>query len=244
MFSGNLSDWNGYKRYDFQLDGIDVIIVEPKHYEPGKRWLWRPRFFNAWPAVDLAMLEKGWLLAYIDVSDLFGGPEAMRRFDMLYNYLTVEHDFSKKVPLEGFSRGGLVIYNWAARNTDKVSCLYADNPVCDFKSWPGGLMSGPGSPMAWEKCLEAYDMTEDQAREYPLNPIDNLKPLADAGIPLLHVYGDADEIVPISENTDIVIERYRELGGNIELICKPGCQHHPHCLEDPAPIVDFILANS
>ena len=76
---------------------------------------------------------------------------------------------------------------------------------------------------------------------YDKNPLDNLKPLADAGIPILHLCGDADEVVPADENTMIVEKRYRELGGHIEVIYKPGAKHHPHCLENPQPIVDFVL---
>ena len=33
----------------------------------------------------------------------------------------------------------------------------------------------------------------------------------------------------------------KELGGNLQVIYKPGAKHHPHCLENPQPIVDFVL---
>jgi len=71
--------------------------------------------------------------------------------------------------------------------------------------------------------------------------VDNLEPLAKARVPLLHVYGEADTVVPWEENTGIVVERYRKLGGTIKLIPKPGIAHHPHGLADPTPIVEFIL---
>ena len=38
--------------------------------------------------------------------------------------------------------------------------------------------------------------------------------------------------------------RYKALGGEIVVIAKPGCDHHPHSLKDPAPIVDFILKHT
>ena len=57
---------------------------------------------------------------------------------------------------------------------------------------------------------------------------------------MLAVVGNADELVPVSENIDVVEKRYKELGGLIEVIRKPGAKHHPHSLPDPAPIVDFI----
>ena len=47
--------------------------------------------------------------------------------------------------------------------------------------------------------------------------------------------------VPWDENTGVLAERYRKLGGNITLIPKPGVGHHPHGLTDPAPIVEFIV---
>jgi hypothetical protein len=47
--------------------------------------------------------------------------------------------------------------------------------------------------------------------------------------------------VPYEENTALLAKKYEEAGGKIELIRKEGVGHHPHCLEDPKPIVDFIL---
>jgi len=55
--------------------------------------------------------------------------------------------------------------------------------------------------------------------------------------------GDADDLVPVGDNTAIIEERYRKLGGTIEVIHKPGIGHHPHSLPNPKPIVDFILAH-
>ena len=83
-----------------------------------------------------------------------------------------------------------------------------------------------------------------EALDYKLNPIDNLKPLADAKVPLLHVFGDADDVVPWEENTGLIEERYKKMGGDITLIRKKGIGHHPHGLDDPSPIVDFIVKNS
>jgi pimeloyl-ACP methyl ester carboxylesterase len=77
---------------------------------------------------------------------------------------------------------------------------------------------------------------------YKGNPIDRLAPLAKAGIPILHVVGDADKVVPITENSDIIEQRYKALGGKIHVIHKPGVGHHPHSLKDPEPIVEFFLA--
>jgi pimeloyl-ACP methyl ester carboxylesterase len=76
------------------------------------------------------------------------------------------------------------------------------------------------------------------------NPVDRLSSLARFKVPLLHVYGDADDVVPWDENTGVVAKRYGELGGPITLIAKPGVSHHPHGLEDSTPIIEFIYTHS
>ena len=85
---------------------------------------------------------------------------------------------------------------------------------------------------------------EVEALAYKGNPVDSLAPLAKARVPLLHVYGDADDVVPWDENTGLIASRYKELGGDITLICKPSVGHHPHGLEDSTPIIEFIEKNA
>lgn len=240
---GVRTQWNGFDRYDFPLGERGCIVVCPHTPAPGNHWIWRARFFGHRPEVDLALLEKGFYLVYMDVADMYGSPTAVAHWNVFYRYLTEAHHFAPKAVMEGMSRGGLILYNWAAVNPDKVACVYADAPVCDIKSWPGGKGKGAGSPDDWSKCLKAYGFTEEQALAFKGNPIDNLAPLAKAGVPLLHVSGDADDVVPLEENTRIVEERYKQMGGSIEVIIKPGVGHK-HGLDDPSPIVNFILKNT
>jgi hypothetical protein len=68
--------------------------------------------------------------------------------------------------------------------------------------------------------------------------------LAAAKIPLLHVCGETDTVVPVAENSKLVEQRYTALGGPIELLLKPDVGHHPHSLKNCAPIVAFILKNT
>ena len=239
------SEWRGFERYDFDVDGRKTLVVVPKQAAPGNPWIWRAEFFDHRPEADVALVRKGFHLVYMDVGNTFGCPDAMAHWSVLYKTLTEEHGLSKKPALEGLSRGGLYVYNWAAANPDKVSCIYGDNPVCDFKSWPGGKGKGPGSPGDWQELIRCYHFdSEEKALAYDKNPIDNLQPLADAKIPIIHLAGDADEVVPYPENTVILKERYEKLGGKITVIVKKGFKHHPHGLDDPTPVVDFILQHT
>ena len=68
--------------------------------------------------------------------------------------------------------------------------------------------------------------------------------LAEHNIPIILVAGDSDKTVPYEENGKLLEDYYRVHGCTIQTILKPGCDHHPHGLEDPASIADFIDANS
>ena len=224
--------WYGFDSYT----GDGRIVVVPHEVAEGKPWVWRARFWGHEPQFDIAMLNKGYHLVYCDVSNLFGNRQAVQRWNEYYRYLHQQHGFAEKVVLEGFSRGGLIIYNWAVANPEKVAAIYGDAPVMDFKSWPG-----PESP----DIHRTYGFqSADEANAYQGNPVDNLEPLAKAGVPIIHVVGDADEVVPIAENTSLAEKRYKEMGGVFEVIHKPGVGHHPHSLKDPAPIVEFVVKHT
>jgi pimeloyl-ACP methyl ester carboxylesterase/lysophospholipase L1-like esterase len=238
------SEWNGYERLDFVVDGRAALLVLPKTAAPSRPWIWRTEFFGHEPQADLALLAHGFHVAYVDVQNMYGAPPALDHMDRFYEHLVKSYRLSAKTVLEGFSRGGLFSLNWGARHPERVACIYNDAPVCDFKSWPGGLGKSPGSPGDWERCLAMYKLTAAEARDYKLNPVDNLAGLARAKVPLLHVCGDADEVVPIEENSRLLEKRYRELGGPITVIAKAGVKHHPHSLVNPFPIVAFVLEHT
>ena len=241
-FPGKRSQWHGFDRYDFEVDGKTVLVVAPQETATGNPWVWHGEFFGHKPAPDIELLKRGYHIVYMRVPNMLGCPKAVEHWNAFHSELTSKYNFAKKVALVGLSRGGLYCYNWAIANPDKVACIYGDAPVCDFKSWPGGKGKGKGSDGEWKRTLDVYGFADEAAAlAYEGNPIDNLKPLAEAGVPLLHVYGDADEVVPWDENTGVVAERYKQLGGSIELIDKPGVGHHPHGLEDSTPIVEFII---
>jgi len=235
--------WNGYTRHTFTVDGCQAWVVEPKQPLPGKPWSWCMEFPDAFTdrCAAPALLAKGFHHVHIVVGNTFGSPAALRHFNAFYDELQ-RRGLAKKAVLIGLSRGGLYAYRWASENPDQVAVIYGDAPVCDFKSWPGGQGKGPGSPNDWKSLLQCYGFKDEaEALAYRGNPIDVLEPLAKARVALIHVVGDADDVVPAAENTAIVEQRYRKLGGEIQVLYKPGVGHHPHGLEDPTPVVKFIL---
>jgi pimeloyl-ACP methyl ester carboxylesterase len=69
-------------------------------------------------------------------------------------------------------------------------------------------------------------------------PLDNLAPLAKAGVPILHLCGSLDPL--LETNTRLAEKRYTELGGKITVIVKDGEGHYPLSPKDAKPVVDFI----
>lgn len=244
-FAGKVSEWNGFRRCDFQVDGKPVLVVIPKEVAEGRPWVWHGEFFGHKPAPDIALLKRGFHVVYMKVPNMLGSPKAVAHWDACYRQMTTVHGLSGKPALVGLSRGGLYCYHWAIANPNRVACVYGDAPVCDFRSWPGGFGKGKGSPKDWQLVLQQWGFQNDaEAKAFDGNPVDRLAPLAKSGVPLLHVYGDADKVVPWDENTGVLAERYKALGGQIQLIAKPGVGHHPHGLEDSTPIVEFILKHA
>ena len=72
-------------------------------------------------------------------------------------------------------------------------------------------------------------------------PLDNLAPLANARVPILHVCGSHDPW--LNDQTRVAESRYKELGGKITVIVKEGEGHYPLAPKDPQSVVDFIVTN-
>jgi pimeloyl-ACP methyl ester carboxylesterase len=246
-FPGETIDrWHGHVRHSFLFQGHPAWVVMPETPLPGNPWSWCMMFPDAFTERCAApqLVTAGFHHAFLDVGNTFGGPDAVAKLAAFHAEL-VRRGLAMKPALIGISRGGLYAHRFAADHPDKVAVIYGDAAVCDFKSWPGGRGTGKGSPPDWLALKAAYSFADDTAAlAYPGNPVDALQPLAAAGIKLIHVVGDNDDVVPPQENALLVASRYRALGGTIELIHKPGVGHHPHGLDDPTAVVDFILRHA
>ena len=89
--------------------------------------------------------------------------------------------------------------------------------------------------------MACYGLTEETAKTFDRNPLDRAEELARTGIPVIIVAGGADRVVPYDENGEPFAKRFRAAGGTIETIVKPDCDHHPHSVEDPTPVAEFLV---
>jgi hypothetical protein len=199
-----------YHRYSFELAGVEgpITVIEPKSPAAGTPWVLRSSFVPRDALVDLELLHKGFHIVTGPVPFNADGPK-LDHWNAVYKHLT-DHGFSKRPVMEGTGRAAGDVYAWAIQNPDKVSCIYAVNPVLR------STMSNA-----------------------PL--LDNLAPLAQANVPLLHLCRSLDPA--LNENTRVQEKRYRELGGRLDVIMKEG-QAHFIQPADSSTIVDFIIRNA
>lgn len=232
------SDYHGRPCERFTLDGRESLLAVPESPLPGNPWVWRAEFFGAFDTVDAELLRRGWHVAYHCVSDQYGCPASVGRMRGFAEYMTAERGLARRPSIFGFSRGGLYAVNYALRYPADVSSLYLDAPVLDISDWPCRFADRRESA----ECLALYGLTRETLPGFRENPLDRVDELAAAGVPVFVVAGDADAAVRFERNGKPFAERLAALGADIGLIVKPGCDHHPHSLEDPTPVADFVSA--
>ena len=242
------SQWNGFDQFHFEIAGQAAYIVAPKQAAPGNPWIWRARFPGYHSEMDVALVGLGFHIGYVNVAGMFGSPRAIEIGNAFYSFATKKRNLAHKVCLEGVSRGGLLVYNWAAQNADNVAAIYCDTPVCDFKSWPGGLGKGLGSDGAWKNCLQAYGFSRVEALAFEGNPLEHAEVIAKAKIPLLHIVSENDRVVPPNENTYLLRSKLRDFGHDMDVISveqgtdKSNGHHFTH--PEPQKVVDFFTTHA
>ena len=227
----------------FTIQGRTAFLILPKNIasdEPAP-WVWYAPTIGKHPdKTEKWMFEQfvnnGIAIAGVDVGESMGNPQGRAVYSALYKELVAKRGLAQKASLLARSRGGLMLYNWAAENPESVACIAGIYPVCNLSSYPG-LASACG----------AYGMTEQQltAKLKEHNPIDRLAPLAKAKVPIFHIHGDKDAVVPLDKNSAIVKKRYGNLGGKMILEVVKGQGHNmwPGWFHSQN-LVDFVIAHA
>lgn len=249
LFSGPKERYQGFDRYTINIGNEKATVLCPNTPLAGRQWVIAPSNYTldsspvAYIAhTEIELAKRGFYVVYCELGNTYGAPDALAKWDNLYPIMTKQYGMAKKVSLMGLSREGLAIARWAAEHKGKVSALYMDKAVCDFKSWPGGKFSiGKGSPGDWKNLIKLYHFkSEAEALAFKKNPVDLARKLAKAKVAIIYVAGEIDPAVPYNENGARMEQEYKRCGGTFKLIMKKGEGHHPHGLPDQTPIVDFF----
>jgi pimeloyl-ACP methyl ester carboxylesterase len=232
----------------FSIDDKTVTLKIPEQAAPGKPWLWVGEFAGHLKSLEAGLLEKGWHVASVGVSNQFGSPAAMAVWEKVYDELHGKRGLSAKPALLGISRGGLYVNAWLRLHPDRASVLYLDNGVCDIRSWPGGIQltqKGKGSPGDWNAYKTVFGYADDEsAQAKSTRSADGMLPAIKAGVFLISCHGTADQVVPYDDNAAVLVKFWQENGGRLKLFPKEGGDHHPHGLPDPKPLIDLLIAEA
>jgi hypothetical protein len=224
----------------FKFNGNDAFIIYPK----GKRdtetpWVWYAPTLKPYPAQsEMWMFERflnaGVAIAGIDVGESYGSPQGCAVYSDFYKHLVTNEGFNSKPCLLARSRGGLMHYSWAADHVDSISGIAGIYPVTNVASYPG-----------IERACGAYQMNADELKAdlETYNPVDRLSGLAKANVPIHHIHGALDDLVPLDVNSAMVAERYKALGGTkmtLEVIDDQGHNMWPGFFESEK-LVRFVL---
>ena len=225
----------------FTVAGHPAFLMAAGALVAGQPWVWyAPTFLPGYPRHDEAwMFERfraaGMAVAGVDAGESYGSPAGTAVYSALYAELSGRRGLSARPSLLARSRGGLMLYNWAVEHPQCVASIAGIYPVCDLASYPG-----------LDKASAAYGMAREAlaAALAAHNPVERLRPLAEARVPILHIHGDCDDLVPLAANSQRVAQRYAALGGTMTLDVVHGGGHDlsPHWFQNQA-LVDFVTGH-
>lgn len=226
-----------------RVDGHTAFLILPEAGKaPAERpWVWYAPTLPGLPGEEEKwmferFLDAGIAIAGIDVGESYGSPEGRAAYSAFYDEMVRGRGLSKRPSLLARSRGGLMLYNWAVEHPDSVACVAGIYPVCNLTSYPG-----------IDKACGAYGMTPQQLNDALArhNPVDRVEPLARARVPVFHIHGDADKVVPLEANSAELARRYRKFGGEMTLLVIEGRGHDmwPGWFQS-RELVDFVVAHA
>lgn len=236
--------WNGYQMERFTFEDKEAMVIIPNEGTSIGRLAIKTEYWDAFPATEVALVEKGFHLCYIKNETRFALDDDVDRKARFVCHVAEKFGLQRRVVPVGMSCGGLWAIKFAARHPELIACLYLDAPVLNYMSWPCGFGTATRgvADRQVDEAIHAHGMQSiSELINYREMPLDKIPQLIASKIPVVLVAGDSDCVVPYHENGLYLQKAYETAGMELEVYIKPGCDHHPHGLEDVTPVVDFIM---
>ena len=234
------STFQGFERIVFEYEGCEAWVVEPVKPAAGSPWVWCmewPTAFQERMGVK-ELLEAGyrWVTfnpatgRHIKVAAGNQNDEMVAKRCRFQKFLVAELGLEAKCGLIGMSWGGFYSVRYASIHPECVKAIFLDAPLLDFSTLPGEHRAKRYQQIRnyYPNITPDYDGTND-----PLQPVSpaRAETIAKAGIPVLLIYGAADEVVPAESNCLRFATAYEKAGGHLKLWRDNLRGHHPHGLE-------------
>lgn len=221
------------ERAEFTVNNRKCFMLTPKAPIPKhKPWVWYaptfvpklPKHLHRWYVSRL--LAAGIHVGGVDVGESWGNSSGRKAYTDFHDFITREMNLEYTACLLAQSRGGMMHYNWAVEHVDRVKCVVGIYALVTALE-----------PLR-QKVLDAYGLSAEDYEDQRLsqNPVDRVDSLAKAGVPIFHLHGDQDTVVPFKHNADELVRRYEAAGGSAELEIVPGKGHEE--------VIEFFTSRS
>ena len=232
------SEYHGYRRIDFEFQGRPAVLVFPREDCKTQKWMLKTEYFDAFPELEIAMLGRGYHLAYLKNNNRWGTEDDATAKRDFAEYLAHEYGLCRRCVCIGMSCGGWEAVAFASLYPSYVSHLYLDAPLLSFF----GLCEPYFTDWIEEHRLaRGYRTSGERVLDTSL-PIYRLKTLTDNHLPVALVYGGADKVVSPRLNAEVLRDFYEAEGAPIKVWYKPDCDHHPHVAVNLEEVMDYVEA--
>jgi hypothetical protein len=223
LFIGEKSGWHGFDRYDFVMDDA-TLAIRPF-----------PAPANEGDGVGAPVSGEHRCIVVVPKHLADGNP---------WSWRGCYWDHMPQTEIELLKRGFCIAYISAdakLKPGKEWDAWYAFLTGKGLSTKPAFIGMSRGGEYAY---LWATTHPDKVACIYADNPGGNPQNLMRVGelapydVPLLHVCGSLDPL--LGKYSDAIENIYQQFGGRISVMIKEGAAHHPHSLQDPQPIADFI----
>lgn len=230
--------WEGFRVEEFPFEDQIGTIIHP-NVTPNGRLVLKGEYRDAFPKFEQMMLERGYYVINVSHRNRYAPADCVELTARFVYHVAEKLNADKRCIMVGMSAGGTMSAKLAAYHPDLAAVLYLDAPGLNLLSLAGlGQREVPGH--VWQELVNGYGFDRITLINHRDSPIDHLDKLIANDIPVIMVYGNRDVIAPYCENGKVLEDYYNAHGGKLKVIEKSMCGHHPHGLEDPTPIVEFV----
>ena len=228
---------------NFLFEGRKATVVHPTTPANGY-WVWKAEYYDAFPNFEEAMVGRGYHICFIDHDNRWASPDSIEQSARFLQFVAEKYNLKQRGIAVGMSCGGLISATLAEKHPELIDVLYLDAPVMNILSLAGlGEMKEASVEAFRREIFDTYQLCDWSLVSFRGSPIDNMQPLIDHKIPIIMLYGNMDKVVIYLENGKVLEDFYRANGGTLKVIRKSMVGHHPHGLEDPTPIIEFVEAH-
>ena len=235
-----MEPFENYRVEEFVFVERKAVIIYP-NCEPIGKIVLKTEYLGAFPSFDYAMLDRGYYLIHIFHQTRWASDEETDIMADFVRFCAEKLNASKRCILEGMSCGGLQATRLAEEYPELCAVMYLDAPVLNILSMVGlGESTCEANITFWREIVATFGVNKSTIVNFRKSAIDKMEPLIENNIPVIMLYGNADDVVLYEENGRVLENFYKEKGGIIKVISRSMCGHHPHCIDDPTVIVEFV----